>query len=129
MNYQKPQKFRRKDIDNCEQFSSFIKDIIDDMHKDYLSRADRIKDPEYGLGDIITFKFDGNSKTGYVYVLDAYGTFEQDEEPSYDVMVEEENCLYKHVRESLIIDGVHKETVDSIDESVNNNEKEGDKEE
>lgn len=42
---------------------------------------------------------------GKVYIIDAYGTFEQNEEPSYDIMVEDYNgtgrpCLVKHVRQS-----------------------------
>ena len=47
------------------------------------------------------------SVTGKVEVVDAWGTFEQNEEPSYDIFVEEENCLYKHIPESHII-GVEK---------------------
>ncbi len=31
-----------------------------------------------------------------------YAYFFQSEEPSYDVLVKEENCLYKHIRESNI---------------------------
>ena len=48
---------------------------------------------------------DGIIKTGTVWVVDAYGTMEQDEEASYDIWVEveEERCLYKHVRESKVI--------------------------
>lgn len=43
--------------------------------------------------------------TGKVYIIDRYGTFDQDEEPSYDIMVEDYNgtgepCLVKHVRQS-----------------------------
>ena len=43
--------------------------------------------------------------TGKVYIIDAYGTFEQNEEPSYDIMVEDYNgtgkrCLVKHIRQS-----------------------------
>lgn len=37
-----------------------------------------------------------------IQIVDAYGTFEQDDEPSYDICVEEENCLYKHIRETAI---------------------------
>lgn len=42
---------------------------------------------------------------GKVYIIDAWGTFEQNEEPSYDIMVDDFNgsgspCLVKHVRES-----------------------------
>ena len=58
--------------------------------------------PKYKHGDIVMFNYDGREKIGHIYIVDAYGTFEQDEEPSYDVMVEKENCLYKHCRESLI---------------------------
>ena len=36
-------------------------------------------------------------------MVDAYRTFEQSVEPSYDVFVEEDNCLYKHICESDII--------------------------
>lgn len=69
--------------------------------------------PKYDYEDIVTFElFDENDKkyqiTGEVYVVDAYGTFEQNEEPSYDIMVEHSHmdgtpCLYKHVRESWIV--------------------------
>ena len=42
---------------------------------------------------------------GKIYIIDAYGTMDQNIEPSYDVMVENFNnsgrpCLCKHVRES-----------------------------
>jgi len=45
--------------------------------------------------------------TGKVYIVDPYGTFEQNEEPSYDVMVENykgsgQACLVKHIRESKL---------------------------
>lgn len=46
---------------------------------------------------------------GKVYIIDAYGTFEQNKEPSYDIMVEDFNetgrpALVKHVRESECVD-------------------------
>lgn len=42
---------------------------------------------------------------GKVYIIDRWGTFEQNEEPSYDIMVENYNgtgrdCLVKHIRQS-----------------------------
>ena len=41
---------------------------------------------------------------GSIEIVDQYGTFEQAEEPSYDILVKEENgCLYKHIRESQIM--------------------------
>lgn len=45
---------------------------------------------------------------GYVYIVDSYGTFGQNEEPSYDIMVDEGEfpssypCLFKHIRESRL---------------------------
>ena len=69
--------------------------------------------PKYKRGDNIVFGFIGaegkvQEMVGAVYIVDAYGTFEQSEEPSYDIMVEDymdsgEPCLVKHVRESSVI--------------------------
>ena len=42
-------------------------------------------------------------KVGKIDIIDPYGTFEQREEPSYDILVEEDNCLYKHICESEIV--------------------------
>jgi hypothetical protein len=58
--------------------------------------------PQYKRNDVVSFKFKDEVKTGTVYIVDAYGTFEQNEEPSYDILVESENTLYKHVRESKV---------------------------
>ena len=62
-------------------------------------------DNKYNNGDTVVFEtHDGNKKTGTIWVVDAYGTMEQDEEASYDIWVEagEERCLYKHIRESKV---------------------------
>lgn len=59
-----------------------------------------MKAPTYKEGDVVKFKCDDKEITGKVYIVDAYGTFEQHEEPSYDVLCEEKNVLYKHIRES-----------------------------
>lgn len=58
--------------------------------------------PKYKHGDIVMFNWNGEEKIGHIYIVDSYGTFEQNEEPSYDVMVEKEECLYKHCRESSL---------------------------
>ena len=68
---------------------------------------------KYKVGDRVSFKIKDDGKdfivSGKVYIVDAYGTFEQNEEPSYDVMAEESHydkdssCLYKHVRESSLL--------------------------
>lgn len=59
--------------------------------------------PKYMRGDIVRIKWDDTEKVGKVYIVDAFGTFEQSEEPSYDVVVGEDNCLYKHIAESEIL--------------------------
>ena len=57
--------------------------------------------PKYKVGDTVSFKFRDTVLTGQIYIVDKYGTFEQNEEPSYDIMVTEQfNGLHKHYRES-----------------------------
>lgn len=58
--------------------------------------------PKYKYGDLVQFQVDNNIKIGVVKIIDAYGTFFQIEESSYDLEVQKENCLYKHIRESRI---------------------------
>lgn len=58
--------------------------------------------PKYKYGEQIHFKFNEMVKMGKIFVVDSYGTFFQTEEPSYDIMVEEERCVYKHVPESNV---------------------------
>lgn len=57
--------------------------------------------PKYNYKDIVRFKYKDTELTGQVYIIDKYGTFEQNEETSYDVMVEGQfRGLHKHIRES-----------------------------
>lgn len=66
--------------------------------------------PKYKVGDSVFFKLYEDDKEfiieGKVYIVDAYGTFEQQNEVSYDIMAEQSHfdknskCLYKHIRES-----------------------------
>ena len=58
--------------------------------------------PKYKYGEEVLFDIDGRSLKGRIYIVDAYGTFFQADEPSYDVMVEKEKCLYKHIPESWV---------------------------
>ena len=58
--------------------------------------------PKFTRGDYVEFEARGEIKRGKIYIVDAFGTFEQMEEPSYDIIVEEENCLYKHFPESSV---------------------------
>lgn len=77
--------------------------------------------PNYNYDDIVSFKLSvpvgQNEKeasyeerifTGSVEIIDAWGTFEQNEEPSYDILVENAfgdgtTFLFKHIRESEIL--------------------------
>lgn len=64
--------------------------------------------PKYDYNDIVKFKirmFEGTPEReveGSVAIIDSYGTFEQNEEPSYDVYDVKDNILYKHIRESQV---------------------------
>lgn len=61
----------------------------------------KMKRPDFNRGDTVNFEWQDGVKTGEVYIVDEYGTFELPGEPSYDIMVGE--ALYKHVSESEII--------------------------
>lgn len=79
--------------------------------------------PKYKYQDEVQFKIGNKVKTGKVYIIDKYGTFEDDSDVSYDIMVDndehiatridkktgkrvEETCygpvLYKHIREDYV---------------------------
>ena len=47
----------------------------------------------YKEGQIVKFKINNIIKEGIIYIVDKYGTFEQNNEPSYDIKVTEENTL------------------------------------
>ena len=67
--------------------------------------------PKYSRGDKVKFVFGMNEQyVGYIEIVDQYGTFEQSEEPSYDIFVKgdsgdsfKQRGLYKHVRESSVL--------------------------
>ena len=74
--------------------------------------------PNYNYDDIVSFKlsvpvaddengtvYEKRQFTGTVEIIDAYGTFEQNKEVSYDILVENAfgdgiTFLFKHIRES-----------------------------
>lgn len=58
-----------------------------------------MKNTKFEYGDIVNFKINGAIKTGRVYIIDANGTFENPGVASYDIMVDDENTLYKHIEE------------------------------
>ncbi len=64
--------------------------------------------PKFKREDRVTFvwEVEGEKKkiNGVIYVVDADGTAEQTEEPSYDIeaFYEGQVVLFKHIRESLV---------------------------
>lgn len=58
--------------------------------------------PQYSYGQTVQFDLNGEKITGKIAVIDAYGTFEQNEEVSYDIYREENNTLYKHITEKYV---------------------------
>ncbi len=64
--------------------------------------------PKYNIGDKVSFKLEDKIYEGSVYIIDPYGTFGDDSDVSYDIMVnnwgpKKEECLFKHINERLII--------------------------
>ena len=55
--------------------------------------------PKYHLDEPVSFEINGEVKHGVVYIVDKYGTFFDDSDVSYDILVESENTLYKHIHE------------------------------
>lgn len=64
--------------------------------------------PKFKEQDMVSFNttIDGTEITihGIVYIVDALGTLEQNEEPSYDIeaVYDGEITLFKHIRESRV---------------------------
>lgn len=64
--------------------------------------------PIFKQGDLVTFGFEIEGEiqniNGVIYVVDALGTVEQQEEPSYDIeaFFRGEIMLFKHIRESEV---------------------------
>lgn len=58
--------------------------------------------PKFKVDEKVKFDFDGQEKVGTVYIVDKFGTFEDNTDVSYDILVEEENMLYKHFNEKYV---------------------------
>lgn len=58
--------------------------------------------PKFKLGDMVEFEWEGEAKVGEIYIVDKYGTFDNPNDVSYDIFVENENVLYKHFTETLV---------------------------
>ena len=58
--------------------------------------------PKFKVGDNVSFTINNVTRNGIVLIVDAYGAFCLDD-ASYDILVETENCLYKHVEERMLL--------------------------
>jgi signal peptidase I len=62
---------------------------------------------KYKKGDIVLFRYGQKIKNGTIVIVDAQGTFFQQEEPSYDIEVTndllDQNGLYKHIQQFWIL--------------------------
>lgn len=70
--------------------------------------------PKFKVGDNVSFTINNETRNGIVLIVDAYGAFCLDD-VSYDILVETENCLYKHVEERMV---TRTGTSDSQDERL-----------
>ena len=59
--------------------------------------------PKFRMDETVSFVVDGKKKVGKVFTVDSYGTWMDKSDVSYDIMVEGENMLYKHIGEKLVI--------------------------
>ncbi|MDO4501395.1 MAG: hypothetical protein Q4B60_09040 [Erysipelotrichaceae bacterium] len=72
--------------------------------------------PKYKYGDTVRFKIGESCLIGKVEIIDRYGTFFDDSDVSYDIMVEKSPhfdnrpCLYKHISEKDVEGAVLDET-------------------
>ena len=59
--------------------------------------------PKYKENDKVEFTiYENDTRIGVIYVVDKYGTFFDKSDVSYDIYVEEENTLYKHINEKYV---------------------------
>ena len=58
---------------------------------------------KYTKGQKVQFKCDGTTLHGIIKILDFGGSFDNDYH-SYDILVREENMLYKHIPEAEIFE-------------------------
>lgn len=91
---------KRRDYDKMNEIPYFI-------IKKYGNNYEEIKErflPKYKIGDIVLFKTNDGTHEGKIWLVDTFGTFEQNYEPSYDIENEKENMIYKHIMQSKIIE-------------------------
>lgn len=58
--------------------------------------------PKYTYNDVVIFTIDNQDKCGIIAIVDKWGTFFDNSDVQYDIMVHEENMFYKHIPEGSI---------------------------
>lgn len=76
--------------------------------------------PKYKEGTTVKFIINNELKTGIVFVVDKYGTFDNSTDVSYDILVEDENMLYKHIQEKYVVQRCYKMELKSWTENGEN---------
>ena len=64
--------------------------------------------PKFKKADWVKFELKGEVIEGEIWQVDAYGTFFQTKEPSYDIFSSKKNMLYKHIEESCVTKTTYK---------------------
>lgn len=64
--------------------------------------------PKYKIDDRVTFTLGDKVIIGTIAIVDAYGTFENPNEVSYDIIAvwEGKDTLFKHIGEHLVLQKV-----------------------
>lgn len=76
--------------------------------------------PKYKEETTVKFIFGNELKTGSIVVVDKYGTFDNSTDVSYDILVEDENMLYKHIQEKYVVQRCYKMKLKSWTENGEN---------
>lgn len=59
--------------------------------------------PKFKVGETVKFIAGARVKEGKIEIVDAWGTFYNKSDVSYDIMVEKDNMLYKHITEKDVL--------------------------
>lgn len=73
--------------------------------------------PKYKVGTTVKFIVCNELKTGVIWEVDRFGTFDYKEDVSYDIMVESENIFYKHIPEKYVVKRCYKIKLTSENEN------------
>lgn len=65
--------------------------------------------PKFKVGDVVKFIAGARILEGEVEIVDAWGTFWDKTDVSYDILVEKDNMLYKHISEKEVVIFGHSE--------------------